>query len=598
MVQRDLKMMNAKRSQAFSKHNDVENFEFAKAVALAVGIFHIPLIALDLHRYFFDRDLFFKPGFFQISIIHAVYIVILFGIYFSGLIKKNRCKNEEMCSMFTKIYWRFFLYTAMSYALLTTPTCHLMHGNTTTFFITILGVASAVKMRPFEFALNFSALAILAIFSVSFVADGSSFTGYVLDISIATFISIFINIVIYRRALVSFNHRINFEEEHSQKIIANEANKAKTAFLANMSHEIRTPLSGIMGMHSLLHETGLTEEQKEYLGYAEKSSETLLGVINDILDLSVIDSGNVSIEKKPVNFGKLIRNITETVKGYAEKDGLEISVKIDPSIPEIIMLDQLRMTQILNNLLSNAVKFTEIGEVTVTCKNYSGMLNIDVRDSGIGIPEEKMEIVFEKFTQIDSSFRKKYKGAGLGLSITKKLVEMMGGSISVRSNIPEKGTTFSFNIPIEANGDNDIFDSFETVIETARCLKGLKILFAEDNPVNKELVNRYLEKEGCRITNVNNGLEAFEIYKLERFDLLLLDIQMPVMDGVEAIRKIRDFETDKGYRTIAIALTAYAMKTDRDKFLSAGMDGYVSKPFSKEHLLKEMCLKITRKQGQ
>ncbi len=589
--------ITAERYSAFSKQNDIENFEFAKAVALAVGIFHIPLIALDLHRYFFDRDLFFKPGFFQISIIHAVYIVILFGIYFSGLIKKNRCKNEERCSVFTKIYWRAFLYTAMSYALLTTPTCHLMHGNTTTFFITILGVASAVKMRPFEFAVNFILLACFAMFAVSFVADGPSFTGYVLDISVATFISIFINIVIYRRALVSFNHRISFEEEHSLKVIANEANKAKTAFLANMSHEIRTPLSGIMGMHSLLKETGLNDEQREYLGYAEKSSETLLGVINDILDLSVIDSGNISIEKKPVNFGKLIRNITETVKGFAEKDGLQISIKIDPSIPETIMLDQLRMTQILNNLLSNAVKFTEIGDIRITCRNENGMLNVEVRDSGIGIPLDKMDMIFDKFTQIDSSFRKKYKGTGLGLSITKRLVEMMGGTITAKSNLPEKGTTFSFFIPIEVNGGKDPFDSAEIFIGSDKCLKGLRILFAEDNPVNKELVNRYLEKEGCKIKNVSNGLEAFALYKIEKFDLLLLDIQMPVMDGVEAIRNIRDFEKDKGYRTPAIALTAYAMKTDRDKFLSAGMDGYISKPFAKEQLIREIHSKIAKQKG-
>ncbi|HSW60732.1 MAG TPA: ATP-binding protein [bacterium] len=595
MTKKDMERMNAERNLAFSKQNDLENFEFAKAVAFSVAIFHIPLIMLDIHRYIFNRDLFFKPGFFQISIIHAVYLVILFGIYFAGLIRKKQYKDMERCPLFTKIYWRVFLYVAMSYALFTTPTCHLMHGNTTTFFITMLGVASAVKMKPFEFAINFVSLAILAIFSVSFVAHGASFTGYVLDISVATFISIFINIVIYRRALISFNHKINFEEEHSQKIIANEANKAKTAFLANMSHEIRTPLSGIMGMHSLLHETGLTQEQKEYLGYAEKSGETLLGVINDILDLSVIDSGNVVIEKKPSHFRHLMKNIVETVKSYAEKDGIAIDLEIDPGVPETILLDTLRMTQILNNLLSNAVKFTEIGEVTITCKNYSGMLNIDVRDSGIGIPEEKMEMIFEKFTQIDSSFRKRYKGTGLGLSITKKLVEMMGGSIRARSNMPEKGTTFSISIPIEVNGEKDLFDSAETVIEAGNCLKGLRILFAEDNPVNKELVNRYLEREGCKIKNVNNGLEAFEMYKLERFDLLLLDIQMPVMDGVEAIKKIRSFETDKGYRTPAIALTAYAMKTDRDKFLSAGMDGYISKPFSKEHLIKEIRLKISKK---
>ncbi|HNZ54532.1 MAG TPA: hypothetical protein PKN76_10380, partial [bacterium] len=193
MTKKDMEMMSADRNLAFLKQNDVENFEFAKAVALSVAIFHIPLILLDLHRYIFNRDLFFKPGFFHISIIHAVYIVILFGIYFAGLIFKRRYKDMEMCPVLTKIYWRVFLYVAISYALLTTPTCHLMHGNTTTFFITILGVASAVKMRPLEFAINFLTLAILAIFSVSFVAAGSAFTGYVLDISVATFISIFIN---------------------------------------------------------------------------------------------------------------------------------------------------------------------------------------------------------------------------------------------------------------------------------------------------------------------------------------------------------------------------------------------------------------------
>lgn len=591
MDKNEFSMMNSERKQAFIKESDLANFEFAKAVSLAVGIFHIPLVLLDIQRYFFNPELFLKPGFFHIFLIHAVYIFILFGIYAAGLIYKKRCKEKNKCPLFAKIYWRVFLYTAMSYALFTTPTCHIMHGNTTTFFITILGVASAVKMRPLEFIVNFVFLAAAAIFSVSFVAEGVAFTGYVLDISIATLISIFINIVIFRRAVTSFNHRVNFEEEHTHRVIANEAGKAKTAFLANMSHEIRTPLNGIMGMHSLIKETPLNEEQKEYLEYARSSSETLLGVINDILDLSVIDSGNVVIENRPYDLRKMVYTLVENAKSYTNKDDVAIVVEIDPQIPAIISGDKLRMTQILNNLLSNAVKFTEVGEIKIACVNENESLLVGVKDSGIGIPDDKMEMIFEKFTQIDSSFRKKYKGAGLGLSISKRLVEMMGGEISVRSNFPDKGTTFFFKVPLLLAQSYEISDSSEIKV-TSNSLLGKKILLAEDNPVNKELVNRYLEKEGCVIKNVNNGLEAFELYKNERFDILLMDIQMPVMDGIEATRKIREYESEKGIRTPIVALTAYAMKTDRDKFLSAGMDGYISKPFSKEFLVKELCSKI------
>jgi signal transduction histidine kinase/ActR/RegA family two-component response regulator len=590
MSKNEFASMNRERKQTFIAENDIANFEFSKAVSLAVGIFHIPLVLLDIHRYFFDKELFFKPGFFHIFLIHAVYIFILFGIYFAGFLHTKK-HPDDPCPVFTKIYWRFFLYVAMSYALLTTPTCHLMHGNTTTFFITILGVASAVRIKPFEFIISFITLAAAAIFSVSFVADGMPFTGYVLDISIATLISIFINVVVFKRAVISFNYRMNFEEEHAEKTIANEASKAKTAFLANMSHEIRTPLNGIMGMHTLLNETSLDEEQKQYLEYAKKSSEILLGVINDVLDLSVIDSGNITINQKPYDFRKMIDTVVQNCRSFSNRDDISIKVDIDPQIPSVISGDKLRMSQIMNNLISNAVKFTEVGEITVSCRNVGESLLISVKDSGIGIPEDKMEKIFEKFTQLDSSFKKKYKGTGLGLSITKRLVEMLGGEIHVKSNFPDKGTTFFFKIPLLISSSSEVHDSSDINLSESS-LSGKKILLAEDNPVNKELVNRYLEKEGCIIKNVSNGAEAVEIYKNERFDLLLIDIQMPVMDGMEATEKIREFESEKGIKTPIIALTAYAMKTDREKFIASGMDGYISKPFSREHLIKEISSKI------
>ncbi|MGI6395492.1 MAG: ATP-binding protein [bacterium] len=595
MKVRDLKLAGREWSQQFLQQNDVENNGVAKSVALAAAIFHIPLLSLDAYRYFFDRELFLKPGFFHIAIIHLIYLSTFFGVYLLGVFYKKEIFNLKSSSVITKIYWRFFVVVALTYALVTSPACHIMHGNVTTFFIAILGIASSIKIKLTEFIVKFIPFTLATIFVMSYLAEGDTFTGYVLDMSVATFISIFISAVIFKRALDSFDYKINYRKEQALSFVADEANKAKSVFLANMSHEIRTPLSGIMGMLSLFEETSLSDEQTEYLEHAKNSSEVLLGIINDILDLSAIDSNKTVTNKKPTNINKLIKNVTKSLENFAKTKKLLVSVDIESSVPENLILDKLRLTQILNNLLSNALKFTESGEINILCEIDGEMLTVSVKDSGIGIPEEKMELIFDNFTQIDSSFRKKYKGTGLGLSITKKLVEMMGGKINVKSNAPEKGTTFTFTIPAEPTTESPP-DSLEIKTTPKINLAGIKILFAEDNLMNKELVNRILIKEGCKIKNVSNGLEAFELYKIERFDLLLFDIQMPVMSGVETIQKIREYEKTQGFSTPAIALTAYAMKAEEQKILSSGMDGYISKPFSKESLINIISTNILKKQ--
>jgi CheY-like chemotaxis protein len=219
------------------------------------------------------------------------------------------------------------------------------------------------------------------------------------------------------------------------------------------------------------------------------------------------------------------------------------------------------------------------------------MLRVDVVDTGVGIPEDKVDLLFENFTQLDSGFRKKHRGAGLGLSIAKKIVELMGGKIAAYPNSPDKGSTFYFEVPLEsAEKENDMEISTEDIVlEGNDCLKKKKILLVEDNNVNRELVVKFLRNEKCYVKSARNGLEALEMYKSDRFDAILMDIQMPVMDGVEVTKRIRDIENNKEYHTPIIALTAYAMKSEKELFIREGMDDYLPKPVKKEDLLRKLC---------
>jgi signal transduction histidine kinase/DNA-binding response OmpR family regulator len=530
------------------------------------------------------------------------------------------------------------------------------------------------------------------------------------------------------------------------KDAAESASKAKSEFLANMSHEIRTPLNGVMGMTDLALETTLTQEQREYLETVKSSSEALLVVVNDILDFSKIEAGRVELESSEFDMRDCLGSALRTVAVRADEKGLELLCEVTPEVPEVVKGDAGRLRQVVINLVGNAIKFTDVGEVAVrvevdTQHGAQGLLHFTVSDTGIGIPAEKCEAIFAPFTQADSSTTRKYGGTGLGLTISNRLVAMMGGAMWVESE-PGKGSRFHFTAHLTASMAKDIkvgvpaspevlrdvkvlvvddnrtnrrilegmlkrwemkpvavedgelalaqlsaareagapyrliltdmhmpkMDGFALIeqirqrpeLSTAtimmltsaghrgdaeRCKElgvsayllkpirqselreavarvlgagepegaiplitryslqdarepgsSLKVLLAEDNAVNQRLVVRLLEKRGHRVAVAVNGLEALAALKKEDFDLVLMDVQMPEMDGIEATVAIREKEKRTGEHLSVIALTAHAMKGDRDKCLAAGMDGYLTKPIRTQELddILEECLKKRR----
>jgi PAS domain S-box-containing protein len=401
------------------------------------------------------------------------------------------------------------------------------------------------------------------------------------------------NLLFYEGILEDITEKKRAQEFKVAKDTAEASNLAKSEFLANMSHEIRTPMNAILGFSELLEGKIRDNQQKVYLNSIRSSGKVLLSLINDILDLSKIEAGKLELQYSPVNPGEIFSEIESTFFEKISRKGLDFQMEIDPSLPQLLMLDELRLRQILFNLVGNAVKFTEKGHIKVELKKRSrkkdqGSLDLifSVKDTGIGIPGDQKKIIFDAFQQQKGQRVGKYEGTGLGLTITRRLVEMMGGTIKLKSSVG-KGSTFQVVLKkVEvAPGGARVETLEETNIETVS-FENASILIVDDVRSNRELIKEFLSSLALVLLEAENGREAVEMARQHRPDVIIMDIRMPVMDGYEATRILK---ADEGLKTIpVIALTASVMKGKEKAIRTIGCDGYLKKPVTRDAILAEL----------
>ncbi|MFN0032011.1 MAG: ATP-binding protein [Flavobacteriales bacterium] len=375
------------------------------------------------------------------------------------------------------------------------------------------------------------------------------------------------------------------EQIVEEKEKAQTAAKSKAQFLAVMSHEIRTPLNGVIATASLLQREDLSYEQMEYVETIKRSGDSLLMLINDILEFSKMESGKMQLDAHNSSVRDMVGDVTDLLKPHAESKGVKLQVETDQDVPDQLWMDGHRLKQVLLNLMGNAIKFTAKGSVKVKCENVGinkreVMLKFTVKDSGIGIPEAKLPELFQTFTQVDSSTSRKYGGTGLGLVISKQLVELMQGTISVKSR-EGLGTEFSFTLKCELAHEGEGKDALAMDELIEKDISRLKVLVAEDNDINKQVFHFMLQNLKVETDFAENGAEVLEKCAANNYDIIFMDMQMPVMDGLEATHQLR---ARQGYQPIIVAISANSYAEDRRLCTEAGMNDFLSKPFDMSHL--------------
>jgi len=486
---------------------------------------------------------------------------------------------------------RIFSYTIQAFQIAT-----VIAGLYALYVITKAVINRRMGARVFLFGMT--------AFFISIVNDilytnGALFTTYLVIYGVLVFV-FSQAFLLSRRFSGAFQTAENMNEALEEKVelrtselkrstaLAEQAARAKTEFLANMSHEIRTPLNAVLGFTNLALDQDLPPEARNYLQITSTRCQDLLVIINDILDISKIEAGHFRMSPAPVFPSEIVQETIETFRLQAKTRGLELRGAVKGALLEPVWIDPVRLRQVLLNLVSNAIKFTESGRVDITLtqeKNEEeARLEFLVQDTGIGIPEDKQNVIFDFFTQVDGTSQRRFGGTGLGLYICRSIAHLMGGSIEVKST-PGKGSEFRFIVfvPLALSADRTVPASPPFSGNGFPRLKGCQILIVEDDPVNTLLVRTVLEKAGCIVDDVSGGLDAIRAVNLKKFDLVLMDGQMPGMDGFETTRRIRERERD---HVPIIAVTGLSMKEDERRSLDAGMDAYLTKPLDMNVLLQ------------